>query len=131
MTIQATGRFDTRDWEETAVSEIDGEEKFTHVSSTDTLHGDIEGKAKAEYVLVYRSDGSGNYCGLEHVTGQIAGRSGSVVLQVSGTFGVEGGKASWAVVPGAGTGDLRGLRGEGGHVWNGESTSYTLDYEFD
>ena len=38
----------------------------------------------------------------------------------------------WVVVPGSGTGALRGLRGRGGFT-TGHSTSYgvTLDYEFD
>lgn len=130
MTAHATGTFDTTGWEETTVTEFDGGGKLTRVGSTDTLHGDIEAEATVEYILVYRADGSGNYVGIEYVTGQIGGRAGSFVLQVNGTFGAEGGKASWFVVPGTGTGDLRGLRGEGGHAWTGQGTSYTLDYDF-
>ena len=74
MTKHATGTCDTKDWAETTVSEIDGGGKLTHVSCINTFHGDIDGKAKTEYVLLYRSDGSGSYVGLEHVIGQIAGR---------------------------------------------------------
>ncbi|MGH8140558.1 MAG: DUF3224 domain-containing protein [Steroidobacteraceae bacterium] len=41
-------------------------------------------------------------------------------------------KAAWCVVPGSGTGDLSGLRGEGGfegHV--GKGSDGTLDYWFE
>ena len=83
------------------------------------------------YLLFYRLDGSGSYVGLEKMTGQIGGRSGSFVLQVNGTFGEEGGKATWVVVPGAGTGDLKGLHDEGGHVWTDKNATYTLNYDFE
>ena len=73
-----------------------------------------------------------NFVGLERIVGRLGDRSGSFVLQHSGTF--EGGtaKATWFVVPGSGTGDLRGLRGEGGFA-SGHANSYliTLDYDFE
>jgi hypothetical protein len=131
MIAQATGTFDTKDWEETTVSEIPGGGKLTHVHCVDTFYGDIEGTATTEYVLVYRSDGSDSYVGLEHATGQIAGQSGSFVLRHSGTFDDGGVKGLWVVVPGAGTGNLRSLSGEGSNAWDGKAAVYTLDYELD
>ena len=65
------------------------------------------------------------------MTGQIGGHLGSFVLQVNGTLGEKGGKATWVVVPGTGTGDLKGLHGGGGHAWIGKKTTYTLDYDFE
>ncbi len=41
MTKHATGTFDTKDWEETTVSEIDGGGKLTHVSCIKTFHGKL------------------------------------------------------------------------------------------
>jgi hypothetical protein len=82
--------------------------------------------------MTHRDDGSVSFVGLERVVGRIADRPGSFVLQHIGTF--EGGTAtiSWSVVPGSGTGELRGLRGEGefssGHA---ESYPMTLDYDFE
>lgn len=131
MAAHATGAFDTRDWSETTASEIEGGGKLTHVSCIDTFHGDIHGEAKTEYVMVYRADGSGSFIGFEHVIGQIAGRSGSFVFQIHGTFGVGSVEGAWVVMPDSGTGDLRGLRGEGGYAWDGKATTFTLDYDFD
>jgi len=41
--------------------------------------------------------------------------------------------ADWLVVPGSATGELSGLRGQGGYDWDGvhgKPTPYTLDYDF-
>jgi hypothetical protein len=113
-------------------SEIDGGLKLARASVADTFHGDIEGEATLEYLLAYREDGSASFVGLERVVGRVGSRSGSFVLQHSGT--VEGGKvqATWSVLPGHGTGELQGLRGSGGYLWegqHGQPTSYTLDYD--
>ena len=54
------------------------------------------------------------------------------VLEHKGTF--EGGtaKATWSVVPGSGTGDLRDLRGEGGFASaHADEYAITLDYDFE
>jgi hypothetical protein len=51
---------------------------------------------------------------MQRFCGKLGGRQGTFVLQ--GAEIVENGKikATWFVVPGSGTGDLSGLRGEGG-----------------
>jgi hypothetical protein len=64
--------------------------------------------------------------------GKLGGRQGSFVLQ--GSEIVENGKikAKWFVVPGSGTGDLSGLRGEGGFEGEfGKGSEGTLDYWFE
>jgi len=66
------------------------------------------------------------------VVGRIGGRSGSFVLQLSGTFEDGTVKATWSVVPGSGTNDLRSLRGEGHFAApSGQSASVTLDYDIE
>jgi hypothetical protein len=57
-------------------------------------------------------------------------RAGSFVLEVSGTS--EGGITTgiWSVAPGSGTGELSGLGGKGGFVYQqGQDSSITLDYD--
>ena len=61
-----------------------------------------------------------------------ADANGTFVLQ--GSEIVENGKikATWFVVPGSGTGDLSGLRGEGGFEGAfGKGSDGTLDYWFE
>jgi hypothetical protein len=82
--------------------------------------------------MMYASDGSAAVAGMERIVGKLAGKSGSFVLQRSGTF--EGGVAreSYFVVPGSGTGELRGLRGEGtSALGHGTDYPFQLSYELD
>ena len=48
---------------------------------TKTLTGDIEGESSTEYLMMYRSDGSAAFVGLERVIGRVAGKAGSFVLK--------------------------------------------------
>ena len=132
MSTHATATFEVKSWDEKPYDEMDGAPKLTRASITKSFEGDIEGEATLEYLMVHRDDGSANFVGLERIVGRLGDRSGSFVLQHSGTF--EGGtaKATWFVVPGSGTGDMRGLRGEGGFA-SGHADSYliTLDYDFE
>jgi hypothetical protein len=84
--------------------------------------------------MVYRSDVSADFVGLERITGQLGGRMGSFVLQHHGAY--ESGKlqSAFVVVPGSGTGDLHHLRGQGNYVLDGQHgdpTHYTLDFDFE
>ena len=76
------------------------------------------------------SDGTASYVGLERITGRLAGKSGTFVLRRTGVF--EGGlaKESYSVLPGSGTGELRGLRGEGtSSLGHADEYPFTLNYE--
>lgn len=132
MTVHATATFEVKAWEEKPYDEIDEGPKLTRASVTKSFSGDIEGEGTVEYLMIHRDDGSASFVGLERVIGRVGDRSGSFVLQHTGTF--EGGtaKTTWFVVPGSGTGDLRGLRGEGGFASaHAERYSVTLDYDFE
>ena len=132
MRKQAKATFGIKSWDEKTYNEMEGAPKLTRVNATKSYQGDIEGEGKLEYLMMYRSAGSASFMGLERVTGSIGGRSGSFVLQHTGTF--EGGvaKVTLSVVPGSGTGDLRGLSGEGKFsVGHQPPYSMTLDYGFE
>jgi hypothetical protein len=124
--------WDEKTWDGKPANEVSGA-KLTRASVTNSFHGDIEGEGTLEYLMTYRDDGSASYVGLERVVGRVGDRAGSFVLQHSGTFEGNAAKTTWSVVQGSATGDLRGLRGEGGYIaHHGEpSASYTLDYDFE
>src|SRR5574341_1150737 len=125
----ANARFAIKKWDETAYSEGQDLPKLTRASVTKTFTGEIEGDGQVEYLMMYRSDGSATFAGLERVIGRIGAKSGTFVLQRIGVF--EGGQAkeSYSVVPGSATGQLRGLRGEGrSAVGHGTEHPFTLDY---
>ena len=130
MTTRATARFEITSWNESAYDE-EGP-KLTRASVMKTFHGGIEGASTLEYLMMYRNDGTATFVGLERVVGKIGKRRGSFVLQHSGTFAGGVASATWTVIPGSGTGDFKGLRGEGGFA-SGHAQQYamTLDYEFE
>lgn len=130
MTKSANARFAIKSWDEKPYSEGDDLPKLTRASVMKTFTGDIEGEGRVEYVMMYRSDGSAAFVGLERIVGRIGGKSGSFVLQRTGVF--EGGQAkeAYSVIPGSATGDLRGLRGNGSSaVGHGMEHPFTLSYD--
>jgi hypothetical protein len=130
MRQTANARFTIKRWDESPYSEGQELPKLTRASVTKTYSGDIEGEGQVEYLMMYRSDGSATFVGLERVAGRIAGKTGRFVLQRTGVF--EGGQAkeSYSVIPGSATGELHGLLGEGGSaVGHGLEHPFTLAYE--
>jgi hypothetical protein len=80
--------------------------------------------------MVYRSDGSAAFVGLERFVGTVGGKVGTFVLQRTGVFEDGVAKESYTVVAGSGTGDLRGLEGGGkSEVGHGMEHPFELHYE--
>ena len=130
MKTTANARFAIKSWDEKPYSESEGQPKLTRASVTKTYTGDIEGDAQVEYLMMYRSDGSATFVGIERVAGRIGDKRGTFVLQRSGVF--EGGQAkeSYYVIPGSATGDLAGLSGNGSSsVGHGMEHPFVLEYE--
>ena len=104
---------------------------LTEIRISETFTGDLDGESTARASQVQRSDHSASQVSMQRFTGKLGGRQGGFVLQ--GSEIVEKGKikATWLVVPGSGTGDLSGLRGEGGFEGSfGKGSDGWLDYWF-
>jgi hypothetical protein len=102
------------------------------VHLSESFAGDINGEASVRALEVLRDDRSASLVSVQRFRGKLDGRGGTFVLQ--GQEVVENGRvrAKWFVVPGSGTGDLSGLRGEGGFEGDfGKGSDATLDYWFD
>lgn len=102
------------------------------VRLNETFSGDIDGESPVRALQVRRDDRSASLVSMQRFRGKLHGREGTFVLQ--GQEIVENGKvkAKWFVVPGSGTGDLAGLRGDGGFAGDfGEGSEATLDYWFE
>jgi Protein of unknown function (DUF3224) len=99
---------------------------------SETFSGDIDGKSPVRALQVLRDDKSASLVSVQRFRGKLGGREGTFVLQ--GSEIVENGKikATWFIVPGSGTGDLSGLRGEGGFEGDfGKGSDGWLDYWFE
>ncbi|MBI5666979.1 MAG: DUF3224 domain-containing protein [Chloroflexi bacterium] len=76
------------------------------------FYGDLEAVSRGQMLsLVTPVDGSAGYVALEQVRGTLQGRSGSFVLQHSGSMNRGMAQLSITVVPDSGTGELTGLAG--------------------
>ena len=105
---------------------------LVEIRINETFIGDIDGESTVRALQVQRDDKSTSLVSMQRFRGKLSGRQGTFVLQ--GSEIVENGKikATWFVVPGSGTGDLSGLRGEGGFEGSfGKGSDGTLDYWFE
>jgi hypothetical protein len=130
MKKSANARFAIKSWDERPYSETQDQPRLTRASVMKTFTGDIEGEGQVEYVMMYRSDGSATFVGLERVVGRIGGKTGTFVLQRIGVFENGQAKESYSVIPGSATGELQGLRGDGSSaVGHGMEHPFSLNYD--
>ena len=77
------------------------------------FHGDLEGTSKGVMLTAGTEvKGSAGYVAIERVSGTLQGRSGTFVLQHSGTMTRGAPQFTITVVPDSGTGQLVGLAGK-------------------
>jgi Protein of unknown function (DUF3224) len=128
----ATGRIDVKTYEPRPYEQVDDGPNLVEIHVSETFSGDIEAEGVVRFLQAVRQDGSASFVGIERVTGRVGDRSGSFLLQDAGTLEENTVEGDWIVVPGSGTGELRGLRGEGHFSAElGQHASITLDYWFE
>lgn len=135
MPTRATVSFDVTAWEPAPYDEGVAGPQLFRVKVRKTFRGELAGDSAGE-LLMCVADGSNlaagaGYVVSERVVGNLAGRSGSFVLQHWGTSGGGGPqKTAGHVVPGSGTGELVGLAGTMEiSVDPGQPHMLILDYE--
>jgi hypothetical protein len=128
----ATGRIAVKTYEPKVFDEMSGGPSLSDIHVTETFSGDIEGDGVVHFVQAAGPDGSASFVGIERVRGSIDGKKGSFLLQDRGTVVGKDVAGEWFVIPGSGTGDLRGLRGDGGFKAElGQHAAIWLDYDFE
>jgi hypothetical protein len=126
-TERATGRINITKIEQTPYDETGGP-KILEIQATEEFIGDLEGVGAVRFLFVSRADGSASFAGVERFKGTLDGRSGTFILQNAGTLERGEVSGSWFVVPGSGTEEFTGLRGEGGFR---TEIGFFLDYWFE
>ena len=108
MTNHAVGSF-TVDVRPLTPAPAEGLSRF---SINKQFHGDLEGTSKGEMFSGGDPNlGVAGYVAIEVVTGTLKGKHGSFALQHSATMDKNGRQMSVLVVPGSGTGQLKGIAG--------------------
>jgi len=130
MTQRGEASFRVTSWDEKPRVESEDGTKLTQAHVTQSYQGIIEGNGSVDYLMFHRVDGTANFIGFERITGSVAGRSGSFVVQHEGKY--EGGLAQsrWFVVEGSGTGPLGRLHGRGSYSV-GHAGEASVQFEFD
>ncbi|HVW30465.1 MAG TPA: DUF3224 domain-containing protein [Polyangiaceae bacterium] len=127
----ATGRTEVRAYVSTTFDEETDGPPLLEVHLTETFVGDIEGEGTGRVIQAVRKGKSVTFAGIERVRGSLANRKGTFLLRVSGMVVGKDMNADWVVVPESGTGELRGLRGDGGFkAVLGQHGSVWLEYFF-
>jgi Protein of unknown function (DUF3224) len=130
--IHATGKIDVKTYEPTTYDQPAEGPALVRIHVVEDFSGDIEGEGVAEFLQTTRGEEEASFVGVERVSGGIGGKSGTFILQDQGTVKGMTVSGTWFVVPGSGTGELQGLRGEGGFKAElGEGADITLDYWFE
>ncbi|RKT56541.1 DUF3224 domain-containing protein [Saccharothrix australiensis] len=119
MSIRVTGTaeltgWDEHTWDGRRYDEVTGP-KQTAGGMTAAYLGDLEGSGEMRFVMSYPDDGSCRSTGYEVVTGTLAGRSGTFVLEHVGTFRDGVAEQRFTVV--SASGGLAGLTGVGTITW--------------
>jgi len=125
MTQHARGTF-TVEMKPLSSSPAEG---ITRYSGSKEIHGDLEATSKGEMLSAGDpKSGSAGYVAIELVTGTLAGKRGSFVLQHLATMDQSGRKMTVLVVPGSGTGELKGITGTFEIIIEAGKHSYDLEY---
>ncbi len=128
MTTHASGPFDVKLLPQ-PVEDATGGAAIGRMALDKRFHGDLDATSKGQ-MLAHRSGvaGSAGYVAMEVVSGALHGRSGTFVLQHSGTMTRGDAQLALAVVPDSGTGQLTGLAGKMAIVIADGNHAYAFDY---
>lgn len=93
------------------------------------FHGDLEGTSKGQMLTgMTEVKGSAGYVAIEKVSGTLKGRTGTFILQHTGTMNRGVPQLTITVVPDSGTGQLAGLAGNFIVKINEGKHSYEFEY---
>ena len=94
------------------------------------FRGDLTGSSRGQMLSAGTPvKGSAGYVAIEQVTGTLAGRAGTFILQHSGTMNRGAPTLTLGVVPDSGSGELTGLTGSMQIDIAAGKHSYRFDYE--
>jgi hypothetical protein len=130
LTQHAKGSFEVKLAPQKPDSDAAKTASFGRMSIDKQFHGDLEATSTGEMIGAQtETKGSAGYVAMERVTGKLKGRTGSFVLQHSGSMHSGAFELSVTVVPDSGTNELKGLAGKMNIIITPDGKhSYDFDY---
>jgi len=111
MSRHIEARFEIASWDETPFEGGDDATRLTEALVSKRYEGDIKGTSTTKWLLAYAPDKSALFVGVEHITGTIGGKEGSVVLLHDGQY--RDGVAAAELRVASGTDGLSNVAGTG------------------
>jgi hypothetical protein len=128
MTTHASGTFEVK-LTPLALDDKSADATLARMSIDKHFHGDLEAASKGEMLSAGTVvKGSAGYVAIERVVGALRGRTGTFVLQHTGTMDRGAPQLSVTVVPDSGTGQLAGITGRMTIQIADGKHSYAFDY---
>jgi Protein of unknown function (DUF3224) len=104
--------------------------KLGRMSIEKTFAGELSATSKGEMLSAMTAvKGSAGYVAIEQITGVLAGKTGTFVMQHFGTMNRGSDRLILEVVPDSGTGQLSGLQGKMSIRIEGGQHHYEFEYE--
>lgn len=127
MTHTTTAAFEITGWDGTTYDEPAEGPALARATVRKAFSGELQATSVAE-LLTAQGEGGSGYLASERVDGVLAGRRGTFVLQHGGIGDVDDTLAFGRVVPGSGTGELVGLRGDCAYAHDATGARLTLSW---
>jgi hypothetical protein len=104
--------------------------KIGRMSIDKTFSGELSAVSKGEMINALSPEsGFAGYCAIEQVTGTLSGKIGSFVLQHYATMDNQTNFLLIEIVPGSGTGELKGISGKMAIRIEDKQHFYDFDYD--
>jgi hypothetical protein len=131
MANRISGAFDVK-LAPQPLAEAAADSGLARMSIAKQFHGELQATSQGEMLSAMTGvKGSAGYVAMEKVTGALAGRTGSFVLQHHATMNRGVPQLNIAVVPDSGTGELTGITGSMTiRIEEGGKHFYDFEYSF-
>lgn len=121
-------------WGERFYTERNVLPRLSTVEATNTFYGVICGEGVLRYAMIYTSEETGFFTGLQTITGSVDGHRGSFTLCEEGAWQGTRITSTMTVIEGSGTDALAGISGTARYTHDGSESSacpYTFDFTLD
>lgn len=94
------------------------------------MHGAIEAAGPGRYLMQYPTAETCHYSGYLVMDGKLDGKAGQFIIYEVGDWTNGVAASRWQIVAGSGTGELKGITGQGSYAAEHDKTvHYELSYE--
>ncbi len=124
--VEMKNTFNITSWDESPYSEFNDGAKFSRATVKKTYSGLLSGDGELDYLMAYDNSGAAYFTGIEHFSGNVEGKVGTISMTHQGTFSNGRVSSSFVIIDGSQTGELIGLSGKGSY-----ESGHAMSVDFD